>query len=83
MLCKFDQRFYQLQNKLQPFVRCMVCNGSIEPVEKEAVQQLLPSKTLLYFNEFFQCTSCRKVYWKGSHFERMQEFIKSLNQSQR
>jgi uncharacterized protein len=71
-------RYYQLQNKLQPFVRCMVCNGRIEPVEKEALQQLLPHKTLLYFNEFFQCTSCRKVYWKGSHYQKMLQLLNQV-----
>ena len=68
----------QLENSFKPFTRCMGCNGLIEPVGKERVLQLLPENTRRYFNEFFQCRSCRRVYWKGSHYERMQELVQQL-----
>ncbi|MEJ8756944.1 Mut7-C RNAse domain-containing protein [Pontibacter sp. H259] len=62
------------------FSRCLVCNGEIKQVQKEAIQAQLPPKTQLYFHEFYQCSNCRRVYWKGSHFERMQEFIQTLRE---
>jgi uncharacterized protein with PIN domain len=34
--------------------------------------------TLKYFNEFYICPDCRRVYWKGSHYERMKTFIEKL-----
>ena len=30
------------------------------------------------FDHFFQCTGCEQVYWKGSHYERMQQFVADL-----
>jgi uncharacterized protein with PIN domain len=70
--------YYGLQQLLQPFVRCRVCNGEIEPVAKEAVQHLLPPKTILYFDEFYQCTLCKKVYWKGSHYHKMLQLLEQV-----
>jgi uncharacterized protein len=71
-------RYYSLAGEFQIFTRCMVCNGAIVPVAKGKVQDQLPPKTRLYFHEFYQCQHCRRVYWKGSHYERMQQFVTSL-----
>ncbi|MBB6611826.1 Mut7-C ubiquitin/RNAse domain-containing protein [Pontibacter sp. Tf4] len=71
-------RYYSLAGEFSVFTRCMVCNGTIVQVPKEQVQELLPPKTKLYFHEFYQCQHCRRVYWKGSHYERMQQFINNL-----
>ncbi|WP_076666917.1 Mut7-C RNAse domain-containing protein [Pontibacter indicus] len=66
---------YKLADYIRPFTRCMVCNGQIVPVEKQEVVEQLPPNTQLYFNEFYQCRQCKRVYWKGSHYERMQETV--------
>ena len=70
--------YYQLQARLAPFTRCLACNGPIEAVPKEAVQEALPPKTRLYFQDFFQCSHCKRVYWKGSHYDRMLAFVAQL-----
>lgn len=72
---------YNLRHKFSPFTRCLACNGNIEQVPKESIVQQLPPKTQLYFNEFYQCDTCQRVYWKGSHYERMQQFIEQQMQS--
>ncbi|WP_162054899.1 Mut7-C RNAse domain-containing protein [Pontibacter pamirensis] len=72
---------FNLKGKLHPFTRCLACNGSIAEVPKDSVIAQLPPKTKLYFNEFYQCESCKRVYWKGSHYERMQQFIQQQAQS--
>lgn len=74
-------RRFQLLGQVNPFVRCLVCNGQIEEVAKETVLARLPPKTQLYFHEFYQCTSCFRVYWKGSHYERMQELMERIRES--
>ncbi len=67
--------YFGLQSKWQPFTRCIACNGIISEVTKASVLQQLPPKTRLYYEQFYQCHSCRRVYWKGSHYNSMQEFI--------
>ncbi|MCU7549032.1 Mut7-C ubiquitin/RNAse domain-containing protein [Chitinophagaceae bacterium LB-8] len=67
---------FNLRNKMKPFTRCTVCNGIIEPVSKDVVIDQLPLVSKQLFTEFFQCTNCKRVYWKGSHYEHMEEWVK-------
>ncbi|MFC6999402.1 Mut7-C RNAse domain-containing protein [Rufibacter roseus] len=69
---------YSLQNQFRPFSRCLACNAQIVKVPKAEVEHQLPLKTKQYFNQFYQCLGCGNVYWKGSHFDRMQELVSLL-----
>ncbi|MBM3145727.1 MAG: twitching motility protein PilT [Chloroflexi bacterium] len=71
------QRF-DLVGLAHPFSRCARCNGLLKPVSKDEVVDRLEPKTKLYFEEFRQCEACEQVYWKGSHFERMEGFIEQV-----
>ncbi|MEC4818911.1 MAG: Mut7-C RNAse domain-containing protein [Scytonema sp. PMC 1069.18] len=71
------QRF-SLYKLVSPFQRCLRCNGLLKPVAKETVIDQLPESTRLYVDEFYQCQNCNQVYWKGSHYERLQQFIDSV-----
>jgi len=66
---------FKLKAKFKPFERCVECNGKIVSVAKEAILNRLLPKTILYYNHFFQCTCCNRIYWRGSHYEQMQQFI--------
>lgn len=72
---------YKLHDQIKPFHRCIVCNGLLDPVPKEAVIKQLEPKTILYYDDYFQCADCRKIYWRGSHFERMTTFINGLHEA--
>ncbi|HJW17574.1 MAG TPA: Mut7-C RNAse domain-containing protein [Flavisolibacter sp.] len=67
---------YQLKKSVQPFSRCILCNGKLITTEKANVLHLIPPRTQIFYNEFYQCQDCKKVYWKGSHYERMLQQIK-------
>jgi len=70
---------FGLAAHVKPFQRCVRCNGLLQPVDKqEIIDQLLPL-TRLYYNEFMRCTDCGQIYWKGSHYEHMQEFIRKFS----
>ncbi|MGM0601070.1 MAG: Mut7-C RNAse domain-containing protein [Candidatus Rifleibacteriota bacterium] len=66
---------FQLENQLKPFTRCPLCNGILEPVAKNEILHLLEPKTKLYFNQFYQCQHCNQVYWRGSHFSELENFV--------
>jgi uncharacterized protein with PIN domain len=72
-------RRYGLRKWIRPFQRCIRCNHLLQPVEKTAIIDRLEPLTKLYFDEFRICPSCKQVYWKGSHFERMQKLIAGLD----
>lgn len=69
---------FGLKNSFQPFTRCLSCNALIDPVPKAEVQARLPEITKSVFDEFYQCSGCEKLYWKGSHYDRMQKFIEQV-----
>jgi len=64
-------RNFNLHNHFDPFSRCISCNGVLKPVEKTEVEEKLPPLVCASFDEFTQCSDCRKVYWKGSHFKKL------------
>ena len=68
-------RYFDLYSAIQPFTRCMNCNGLIEPVEKSAIKNQLLPETQQYYEKFWQCPDCKKIYWKGSHYQRMQKLV--------
>lgn len=64
-----------------PFQRCIRCNELLEPVSKGEIEERLEPMTRKYFEEFHICPACKQIYWKGSHYERMQRFIhRALNE---
>jgi uncharacterized protein len=73
VLHKFD-----LFSKINEFSRCIACNGKIRKINKNRIAENLLSNTLQFYDEFFQCTSCKRIYWEGSHFANMKGFIDSI-----
>lgn len=69
---------YDLYGKLKPFTRCISCNGETRVVNKKTIKDQLLAKTQKYYDEFFQCNQCNKIYWKGSHYLKMQVMIDKL-----
>jgi uncharacterized protein with PIN domain len=69
---------FDLAERIVPFHRCPRCNHSLEPITKEAVLDRLEPLTKLYFDEFQICPACEQIYWKGSHYDRMQGVIKQI-----
>ncbi|MDQ3277140.1 MAG: Mut7-C ubiquitin/RNAse domain-containing protein [Bacteroidota bacterium] len=69
---------FALNDTFQPFSRCIACNGTILSVPKETVIQHLPPNTKEFFHEFYRCSQCGKVYWKGSHYENMVRRIQHI-----
>lgn len=69
---------YQLVNKFKPFRRCIQCNGIIKPIHKSRIEMQLLEKTRQYYDEFQICEDCSQIYWKGSHYYDMQNFIRQI-----
>jgi len=71
-------RRFSLFGKIAPFQRCLRCNHPLQPVSKERVLSRLEPLTKLYYEEFHLCPACDQIYWKGSHYERMQGLIEAV-----
>lgn len=66
---------FDLTGRIKPLTRCIVCNGTIENVDKSKIEHLLKSKTRKFFHTFYQCKGCKKIYWEGSHFKQIKNQI--------
>lgn len=69
---------YDLIDKFSPFSRCMECNTPTNLIEKNKIIDRLEPKTKKYFDTFRICPNCDKIYWNGSHSERMNKIIEKI-----
>ena len=58
--------------------RCPDCNGVLKEVAKEAVRYRVPFFVFTQHEHFVQCSQCGKIYWAGSHYERMNAALDEL-----
>jgi len=65
-------------NFYNPFTRCLVCNEPLVSIEKKEILHRLEPKTKKYFKDFSICPNCDKIYWPGSHIEKMKTLLKSV-----
>jgi len=69
---------FDLASQVQPFRRCLTCNGLLKPVDKKEVLSRIPPKTALWQDEYFICQVCDKLYWRGTHFPKLQDIIEQI-----
>jgi hypothetical protein len=70
--------FFGLKGPFALFSRCLRCNVPLEEVDKASIIHRLEPKTKRYFHHFRICPSCRKIFWRGSHHEKMVASIASI-----
>ncbi len=61
--------------------RCSVCNGLLEERTSDQVKNdivIVPNRVIAYYNRFFQCTTCGKIYWAGNHFRSISALARNL-----
>lgn len=57
------------------FRRCLICNRILSNITKEKIEHLLPDKANMRFQQFTYCKKCGRIYWKGTHYETMLDFL--------
>jgi len=62
------------------FSRCVLCNVKIEVIPEQEIKNNseIPPKVLENNKTFWRCPSCGKIYWKGSHYDRTQVFLREF-----
>jgi len=68
-------RRYPLAVHMKPFALCLHCNLPLEPAEPHAVAQKAPERIQQQYSRFMHCSGCDRVYWEGSHWDRMREVL--------
>jgi uncharacterized protein len=70
-------RRFDLSGDLQPFTRCMKCNGLLVPVEKQDVIDEVEPGTARSYDDFLRCRGCGGVYWRGAHYEKLLALVEA------
>ncbi|HSB49973.1 MAG TPA: Mut7-C RNAse domain-containing protein [Nitrosopumilaceae archaeon] len=60
--------------------RCAECNGKLEAIEKENIMNRVPEGVFEKINNFWKCSNCNRIYWEGTHIQRLQKFVNELNE---
>jgi uncharacterized protein with PIN domain len=71
-------RALDLARKARPFTRCLRCNGRLARVALRDVAAEIPEAVRRQFRRFVRCGECRRIYWPGSHYDRLQHRIATL-----
>ena len=56
----------------------MRCNDPLQPVAKAAVLHRLPPMVRVQQQSFSRCPRCARLYWPGSHWQRMRGRLDTL-----
>lgn len=60
------------------FSRCLECNDTLEPLDRPLAAGLVPPYVLATQRTFKRCPHCGRVYWRGTHWERMMAEVRDL-----
>jgi len=69
---------YRLAERARPFTLCLHCNRPLAPIEKNAVAHRVPEGVLALHQSFTHCAGCDRVYWPGTHYQRMRAALAAI-----
>jgi len=61
------------------FTICVVCNIPLKKVKKSAIENKVPPYVYETQKDFTQCDVCNRVYWQGTHWTMVGDFVDKLN----
>ncbi|MBU0519779.1 Mut7-C RNAse domain-containing protein [bacterium] len=70
---------YHLAQFAAPFARCLKCNVPISDVDKSSIENRVPERVFRSFDKFYKCKSCDRIYWPGTHLQRMKDRLPAWN----
>ena len=74
---------YDLGPLIKPLSRCMPCNGLLVPIAKEEILDRLEPLTREYYDSFYICKTCARIYWPGSHHDKLKTLVREVLESAR
>jgi uncharacterized protein with PIN domain len=55
------------------FSRCPICNEPLLEIDRETARSRVPAYVAQTQDRFSHCPACQRVYWRGTHWRRMDE----------
>lgn len=60
--------------------RCPACNTKIKPILKKHLAEKVEKNTFAFYDEFWTCPECGKIYWQGAHWGRIQATLEKAEE---
>jgi uncharacterized protein with PIN domain len=72
-----------LRGRCRPFTRCIECNGAIESLDvtdggSSDLADRIPPGVRSWCREYYRCRGCGRIYWKGSHYEKLKKRLEGI-----
>jgi len=68
----------QLEGQISPFTRCLECNRRLVRRVAAPLRHRLPRPVAAHLHWLRQCPACHRLYWHGSHAERLAKRVTRL-----
>jgi hypothetical protein len=78
---KSAQQFQEIFQRLdlarsaRPFTLCLYCNAPLHAIDKALALPHLPPAVREHYRRFSTCDVCHRLYWEGSHWQRMRALL--------
>ena len=83
LINQLQQISSELDIRLEPNLnRCLECNYPLEEVKKADIKEKVPPYVYKTQEFFLYCANCKKYYWRGTHYDNINNVFKFLNKKQ-
>lgn len=72
----------QLDMQAAQFTRCLECNHLLTSRSRDEVRDLVPPYVYRTQSQYMQCEGCGRIYWRGTHWQRMREKLREWGEEQ-
>jgi len=69
---------FGLDPEADPLSRCLECNHVLTALEAGDLRGRVPPHILASHRRFSGCPACGRVYWEGSHAQRMRNRLRAI-----
>ena len=60
-----------LDCRFRPFTLCLECNEPLAERTPDEVKDRVPPYVFKTRQQYMECPECRRIYWRGTHWEAM------------
>jgi len=71
---------FDLFNSMKPFSLCMRCNEPLRAIPSAEAKSKVPHRVWEQFSSYKSCPVCGRIYWKGSHYQKMTSLISLIRE---
>jgi uncharacterized protein with PIN domain len=71
---------FNLRGQARPFTLCLEDNQPLVEKRPDEVKDRVPPYVFRTQTQYMECPSCRRVYWRGTHWQAMQRKLEELAQ---